>query len=336
MARLSSAFEMAWGSLDAATDEAGWRTIAIEAAGPIEIHAGRRFPENQESMLVRFPGLKVGSAEKLPDGQGFAVERVDPRDDGHKWLALTRRIDGSAELFSAMVCDVAGALDLAAAEGSDEQKTMRSFLGRVRAWQEFMRKGSLVLSAEAEIGLIGELKVLAALINAGVADGAAVGGWVGPMDGLQDFLLGTGAMEVKSTISATGFIARIGSLDQLDDSILQPLFVAAVRIRQISAGENLPDIVAASRALVSGEEGARRMLSERLIAAGYFDSQADRYIRRFELAGVRFIEVDANFPRLLRGTVPTAVTRALYDIDLDKIPGGSTDVSFILNRLAAI
>ena len=336
MARPSNGFEMAWSSLDAATDEAGWRTIAIEAAGPIAIHAGRRFPQNQESMLVRFPTLKVGSAEKLPDGQGFVVERVDPRGDGHNWLALTRRTDGSTELFSAMVCDVAGALDLAAKEGADEQRTMRSFLGRVRAWQEFMRKGSLVLNAEAEIGLIGELKVLAVLINAGVAESAAVGGWVGPMDGLQDFLLGTGAMEVKTTISATGFIARIVSLDQLDDSILQPLIVAAVRVRQTAGGESLPDIVAASHALVSGDAGAKRELSERLIAAGYLDSQSDRYIRRFELAGVRFIEVGEGFPRLLRGTVPTAVTQALYEIDLDKVPGGSADAPFTLRKLAAI
>lgn len=335
MARPSSVFEMAWSSLDAASDEAGWRMIAVDAAGPIAIHAGRRFPENQEAMLVHFPTLKIGLAEKLPDGQGFSVDRVDPQGDGHAWLALTRKTYGSSELFSAMACDVAGSLDLAAIEGIDEQKTMRALLGRVRAWQEFMRKGSLALNAEAEIGLVGELKVLIALINAGISENAAVGGWVGPLDGLQDFLLGTGAMEVKTTISTTGFRARIASLDQLDDSSLQPLFVAGVRVRQTTSGEVLPDIVAASRFAVSGDPEAAQMLSERLIAAGYFDSQADRYIRRFELADIRFIEVGEDFPRLLRGTVPAAVTQVQYDIDLDKVPGGTADASFALKILGA-
>ena len=336
MARPSSAFEVAWISLDGPSDEAGWRTIAIDAAGPIVIHAGRRFPENQEAMLVRFPTLKIDPNEKLPDGQGFSVEHVDPEGDGNAWLALTRKAPGGAELFSSMACDVAGSLDSAASEGADEQKTMRTFLGRVRAWQEFMRKGSLALSAEAEIGLAGELKMLAALINAGVTENAAVRGWVGPLDGLQDYLLGTGALEVKTTISPTGFTARIASLDQLDDATLQPLFVGAVRLRQTASGDVLSNIVADSRARVAGDREAARLLSERLIAAGYFDSQADRYGRRFELAGIRFIEVGEGFPRLIRGTVPGAIVRAHYDIDLDRVAGGTADAVSVLKTLGAI
>ena len=336
MARPSNAFEMAWTSLDAATDEAGWRSIAVDPAGPITIHAGRRFPENHEAMLVRFPTLKIALAEKLPDGQGFSMERVDPRGDGRAWLALTRKTNGSHELFTVMACDVAGSLDSAAAEGADEQKTLGVLLGRVRAWQEFMRKGSLALDAEGEIGLAGELAVLAILVDEGVDVNAAVSGWVGPLDGLQDFLLGTGTMESKTTISSTGFTARIVSLDQLDDVSLQPLFVAAVKYRQMTSGKTLPDIVAATRAKVSADPEAARLLSERLIAAGYFDSHADRYSRRFELASIRFIEVCEAFPRLVRGTVPSAVIQAQYEIDLDKVPGGTAEATLALKKLGAI
>ena len=90
MERPNSAFELAWSSLDGAIDGSGWRTIAVEAAGPIAIHAGRRFPENQEAMLVRFPTLKFGSSAKLPDGQGFSVEHVDPRGDVRRTERVAR------------------------------------------------------------------------------------------------------------------------------------------------------------------------------------------------------------------------------------------------------
>ena len=209
--------------------------------------AGRRTPDNSEAVLVGFPAVRLAAADKLPEGQGFAVQRADPEGSGRFWLALTRKSAGSAELFATMVCDVVGSLDDAVAADADESKLMRVFIGRVGAWQEFMRKGTQVLSPEAEVGLIGELALLRAIIDAGVPAALAIESWVGPLDGIQDFQLGTGALEVKATLSATGFPAMIGSLDQLDDSSRQPLFVAAARLRQTESGQNLPAIVEAMR-----------------------------------------------------------------------------------------
>lgn len=310
--------------------------MPLDAAGAIAIHVGRCFPENQEAMLVRFPTLKIASSEKLPEGQGFSVERVDPKGDGHGWLALTRKPSGGAELFATMACDVAGSLDVAAAEGLTELKVIRAFLGRVRAWQEFMRKGSRTLSAEAEIGLAGELAVLGSIIEAGVAEHTAVEAWLGPLDGLQDFWLGTGAIEVKTTVSAVGFTARIMSLEQLDDSQRQPLFIAAARMRQVPSGRTLPEAVAAARAQVEADPEARRWLAEKLIAAGYFDAHADEYERKLELAAVRVIEVGEEFPRLVRGNVPVGVAQASYEIDLDQVCVNLSDLQSALEKLGAI
>ena len=334
MARQTDEFALAWNSLSGSDDDAGWRTIAIAPAGACMLSAGRRFPGNEEALLAGFSAATIGAAEKLPDGQGFAVERVDPNGDGKTWVALTRRASGGIELFSTMACDVAGALDAEA--GADEPRLLRVFLGRVRAWQEFMRKGAQPLSAEDEIGLIGELAILSAIVDEGVFAASAVEAWVGPLAGLRDFEIGTGGMEVKSTLSAAGFPARVGSLDQLDDSVRQPLFVAGVRLRQIVNGASLPESVEAMRDIVRGDTEAERLLSERLVAAGYFDAHIDRYPRRFKVAGIRVVEVGQGFPRLTRGQVPTGITRASYEIDLDKAPGGDIGVAAALKKLGAL
>jgi hypothetical protein len=336
MARPNKDFLLAWGSLDRLDVKSGWRSIAIESAGPIGIHAGRRFPGNEEAMFAHFHHAKMASNEKLPDGQGFFIERIDSLGDGSARLALTRKPDGSLDLFLAMVCDVAGALDAAAIEDADQHRLLRVFLGRVRAWQEFMRKGAQALSAEAEIGLFGELSVLALMIESGAPASVALESWVGPLDGVQDFEIGTGAIEVKTTLSDAGFIAKIGSLEQLDDSIRKPLFVVGARLKQIAAGINLPELVDSIRATVAGETDALRLLSERLIAAGYFANQRDHYTRRFETADVKAIEVGANFPRLTHGTVPLGLTRAIYDVDLEKVPGAVSDIETALRKLGAI
>lgn len=335
MARPSKEFLLAWSSLSGNDPKPGWHAIALPAAGPVDVRAGRRSPDNAEAILFGFPTVRLAPAEKLSEGQGFAVERADPECEGQFCLALTRRAAGNAELFAAMACDVVGALDDSAAAGASEAKLLRVFIGRVGAWQEFMRKGSQALSPEAEIGLVGELTLLEAIIDAGVPLAVAIESWVGPLDGVQDFALGTGALEVKATLSATGFPARIGSLEQLDDSTRQPLFLAGACLRQTVTGLSLPDWVAAMREAAKDDAEAFRLLSERLIAAGYFDAHAERYARRFSLVETRVIEVKEDFPRLTPGRVSAGITRATYEIDLDKAEGDNVAVVDALKQLGA-
>jgi hypothetical protein len=336
MARPNNEFLMAWSSLLGTDSDPGWQAIALPSAGPLQVRAGRRSPDNTEAVLVGFPSARLAAADKLPEGQGFAVERADPDGSGKLWLALTRKSSGSAELFAAMACDVIGALDDGAAASADEAKLLRLLVGRVGAWQEFMRKGMQSLSYEAELGLIGELTLLRAIIHAGVPPEIAIELWVGPIDGIQDFELGTGALEVKTTLSTTGFPAKIGSLQQLDDAIRQPLFVAGLRLRQTSSGQNLPATVEEIRLIVKHNAEAERLLAERLLAAGYIDAHADRYTRRFEQAGMRIIEVSDGFPRLTSGNAPMGIIKAMYEIDLDKALGESVGVEGALKKLGAI
>lgn len=336
MARPSKDFLMAWSSLSGDDAEPGWRSIALPSSGPLDVRAGRRSPDNAEAVLVGFPAARIPATEKLPEGQGFSVERVDLESAGWLWIALSRKSAGSHELFAAMSCDVIGALDDAAAVGADEARLARVFIGRVGAWQEFMRKGTQALSPEAEIGLVGELALLGAIIGADVASVQAIESWVGPLDGIQDFEIGTGALEVKSTLSSKGFPVRIGSLEQLDDSIRQPLFVAGVRFQQVESGKNLPGFVRTMRTAIQGDVEAERLFSERLLAAGYIDAHEGRYPRKFALNDIRVVKVTDNFPRLIPGNVPSGITRAMYELDLDKALGDNVGVDGALKQLGAI
>lgn len=334
MAQQIDDIELAWSSLRDSADASGWRSISIATIGPCSLLAGLSFPDKNEALLASFSSLAVPAAENLPGGQGFAVSRVEPNGDGLTWLALTRSTHGSLELFAAMVADVAHAMD--AESGADEKRLLRVFLGRIRAWQEFMRKGAQALSPESEIGLVGELTLLRAIIDSGLSLVSAIDSWVGPLDGVRDFEIGTGSLEVKATLSAEGFHAKIGSLEQLDDSVRQPLFLAGARLRQTDVGLSLPELVAEMRDVAAGEAEAVRLLSERLIAAGYFDAHADCYIRQFTLVDIRFVEVTDGFPRLTPSSVPLGVTKATYEIDLDKAAGPSIPAADVLKKLGAI
>lgn len=334
MVQLNKEFVTAWGSLSGVSELDGWRSIPVSQVGGCELMAGRRFPGNSESLLLHFSSVKIPVAEKLPEGRGFIVERVDPYGDGKTWLALTRKESGSVDLFATMVSDVVGAINI---ESSDEPSAiLKVFIGRVRAWQEFMRKGAKALSPEAEIGLIGELLFLNELINAGITKAIVLESWVGPLDGVQDFQIGTGAIEIKTTIASKGFLAKIGSLDQLDDSLRQPLFLAGLRLNQTENGHNLLDIVDITFKNLAGNSEAIRIFSEKLLAVGFFISHAELYSRRFVMSDIRILEVNAEFPRLTMGMVPNGIKRVVYEIDLDKAHGDNLGLSWILKRLGVL
>jgi hypothetical protein len=334
MARPTDEFVLAWDSLAGDTVADGWRSISVARAGACELLAARRFPGNGESLLAHFPTAKIPFAEKLPEGGGFTIERVEPHGDGKTWLALTRKESGSIELFIAMVGDVVGVLDQDATSGDEWQLAI--FLGRVRAWQEFMRRGAQGLEPEAEIGLIGELSFLTSMVDAGIPASVAVESWVGPLDAIQDFELGTGAVEVKATVSTAGFPAKIGSLEQLDDSIRQPLFLAGVRLSMSESGRNLPEFVTDLRSLLNDESGAHRLFDDRLLVAGYFDAHVDRYPRRFIITGTRVVEVGEGFPRLTHATVPMGIRRAKYEIDFDRATGENLGPEGVFKKLGVL
>jgi hypothetical protein len=315
MPRPIDQFVAAWEALSGRGEETGWRSIPVASVGACELMAARCFPGNEEALLARFPNVRPNSSERLPEGWGFEVVRVDPFSDGMTWIALSRKESGSPELFAEMVGDVAGAMDSAASEG--EGAILRTMLRRVRMWQQFMSRGAGLLSPEAELGLAGELFFMELLLNAGVSPEIVLNGWVGPDDAPQDFILGDGAIEVKATMSSSGFPVKIGSLEQLDDALASPLFLAAVRFAGGEVGTTLPEMVAELERCLADEPGAIYLLRERLMVAGYSDAHAGQYSRRFEPKERRVLYVKEGFPRLTPGIVPAGVTRALYEINLD-------------------
>lgn len=335
MARPSEEFILAWSSLFCEDGVPGWQAIALPSAGPVEVRVGRRSTDNAEAVLFYFPTASLPRSERLPEGKGFLVERADLTDHGGLRLALTRQTAGSQELFVSMACDVVGAMDDASSDGYSETRLLKVFLGRVRAWQQFMSRGAGPLSPEAELGLAGELYFMALFLDAGVSPESVLRGWVGPDDAPQDFLLGDGAIEVKATMSSSGFPVKIGSLEQLDDAVASPLFLAAVRFVAGEGGSTLPEMVAEVERRLEGEPGAADFLRERLMVAGYLEAHAGQYSRRFDPKDRRVLSVSEGFPRLTPGFVPAGVTRAVYEINLDHAGDFLRDFDEVLSQLGA-
>lgn len=326
--------KLAWDSIYTLEYSTGWSTVAVLSGHPGRFRAGRNSPDQCEALLAGFPASVISRNEKLPAGLGFHVTRVEVEQDSLVWLALTRSLDGNLELFSAMVSDV---LQASSAAGTmDHSGELRVFLGRIRAWQEFMRKGALPLSAESEVGLVGELAVLEKMLDIGMNPETVISAWAGPLDGLKDFELGFGAIEVKTTIAASGFIAKIAALEQLDDTNCNPLFLGAVKYTLAENGKTLSEEITKIRTLLEFDPLILSEFNNRLLAAGFIAAHAPQYHRKFSLREIAVLEVDKNFPRLTHGNVTPGIISARYEINLEPLLIQDIGLNAALKKLEMI
>lgn len=308
----------AWRALAGEDRAVGWRTIPIHVEGPCRILAGRLFPDNAEALVIGLPSVTLPTEQHLPQGRGFTVTRPQGSLPGgpYTWMALARQPVGNRDFFTMMASDVVGLLVNAPA--TSPEGLLGLFLSRVRAWQEFMgRDHPGVLSADAETGLYGELVVLRAFLEVGLPAPEAVHAWQGPLHSLHDFVFGSGAVEVKATVALTGFPARVSSLEQLDPSLTQPLFLAGVRLAVGTSGMTLPDLVDLVRRRLAEDLITANLFASRLLHAGYLEAMAEHYTRRFATIGMRVLAVSPSFPGLARYRVHVAIRQATYELDLD-------------------
>lgn len=322
----------AWAALAGQSGAAGWSTITI-ASQHGRFRAAVGHPGNAEALFVGFGQIERPPAAQLPKGRGFVVAALEPGNDPARpyWFVLSREPAGSRELFERMALDVMRTV--VSAQHAGERALFQIFLSRIRAWQNFMqRPEDGLLGLEEQIGLVGELVVLEHLLAALADPVATLESWQGPLDGVQDFVLGHGAVEVKATTSAYGFPARISSLEQLDQTVRSPVIVAAVRLSMQAVGLTLPGWIDRLRTIL-GSGAARPLFENRMLQAGYFDGNRSGYQAAFDHITTRLLELGPEFPGLFRSAVPAAILRATYEIDLDLTPALTVTWDEALHRV---
>ena len=325
-------FAEAWRALDEDSTKFGWNTLPIATQSNLLLCAGRHHPRNQESMLIGFTIAGLPKQSSLPQCKGFALETIELPFQGVRYfcLAITRQPSASLDIFSAMLDDIVMVLEHS---GRTEPEHIAAVIDRISGWQRFMSREDGLLSAEAELGLLGEIQVLRLLIKAGFSAAAAVDWWQGPADSLHDFVCPLGDIEVKSSTRGGSFSANVAPLDQLDESLVQLLYLAAVQFSLSASGLRLPQHIDSIRLLLEADEVVITAFECKLLAAGYHQALASRYHRQFSYLLTSFYEVNGEFPRLTKGSVRAGVVDARYRIEIDSTKFRSLPLDEILQRI---
>lgn len=335
MAKPIEDMRVAWSALRGGeSEQEGWKTIPVGHAPFCQILAARLYPENVEAVLVGFDSIALSKAYKFPEGNGFYVareENVSPRNAS--WISLVRKENGNIDLFAEMVGDILSAIDDQAE--ADGDAVFKRFVHRIKLWQDFMTQAVKQLGPEVELGLFGELTVLNQLLTAGVQDELVIESWRGPEGADQDFCVNGTAFEVKSTASSSGIPVKIGSLEQLDDSLFSPMYLLCLIFEIAEAGKTLPELIdVVVKKLES--PNLEKALRLKLLAVGYHESQKQTYTRKFSEREQLMFKVDDAFPRLTHGVVDSCIKKASYELELSGLKPFCSNIDDVLNVFGAL
>lgn len=180
------------------------------------------------------------------------------------------------------------------------------------------------LSAEQQLGLMGELLVVEALLE-GASAGDVLEWWVGPLAEQHDFALPGMDLEVKTTLSERRR-HMISGTEQLRPNPARPLWLVSIPLTRAGSGSgrSLADVVAELREQF--DEDPR--FHDALVGTGWDDEDAELYDQRYlPRDSPLAYAVDDDFPAVtaerLRVAVPHAdlVSDLTYRIDLtDRTP----------------
>ncbi|MBP0579590.1 PD-(D/E)XK motif protein [Labrys sp. LIt4] len=259
------------------------------------------------------PGLVLLTHERPPQSPVFEVvaveigQRLDERWSTGVWLTEPA-LRGP---FASLCDDVIAALRAIGPGGASGY-----LLAHLLRWRRLLSGGSGLLDEHELRGLLGEILVLRECL-AHWPPATVLLGWAGPMGGHQDVVLPGLRIEVK-TIRPGASTTRINSLDQLD-VVDTRLLLAVVTLAPSddvdgrSAARLVDDL--RQDLLTREAHGALLELEARLQRGGY--DGATGYDERFyRLDGIRYFQVEGDFPRLVRGLTPAGIDEAAYDIEL--------------------
>ena len=228
-------------------------------------------------------------------------------------ITLEKHVD--QDIFAAMCRTLIRALQ----DVDDSATSLSIAQNQIKRWKAFMagNKRSM-LSLEEIRGLYGELLFLKQLLTH-LSEKDAITAWEGPASVQQDFIFSNTAVEIKTLSGRERNAIRIASEDQLE-SLNDKLYLKVYRLsemRSSNEGASLNTLVSEIESLLS-DYTANEMFQSKLAMAGYVELE-DYDTPAFEVSGEHIYCVEPEFPKLVRSSIPDAISSVSYQVDINHI-----------------
>ena len=200
----------------------------------------------------------------------------------------------------------------------DDETAYQALRVRYFSWKQLFKPNRGNLSETEIMGLIGELLFLKNVMIPEKGVEKALESWTGPEKIHKDFSFDDEWYEVK-TIGAGKDSVHISSIEQLDSSISGTLVVYTLE-KMSTAYNGLKLNILVNELIESiGTIHQKDCFLAKLALFGFdFSPENDNYV--YDLKSLNKYQVDGKgFPRVMRDSLPNAITKVQYDILLSNI-----------------
>ncbi len=305
-----------WQSLEdsAPSQTAGYvrRRVKPESACGLFLAVSK--PSNQHMLQIKLTEASVPIITDLPSARGLEVILIRSENEQTDFtIQLVLKEQRYNTVFNALINDIIEVV----ARTQTESAAVPAFVSHLHLWQKFLEHaGPEGLSREAQQGLYGELWFLREHLIPLVGPYPALLAWAGPGGAHQDFLLRSCAIEVKTTGTKEPQQIIIQNERQLDDTGLAALFLFLLSINiHEDAGESLVKLVSSLRRLLEADDAAIELFEDRLLEAGFLQSQASQYEKTgYNIRQSFLYHVRDAFPRIVAADLRPGVGAIRYSI----------------------
>ena len=241
----------------------------------------------------------------------------DERDKSKKFLLILLLNKQHKDIFSTLCED----LIFGVSEATTEQTLVEKLLDRLAKWQSLFEKvGKQGLSDEAQRGLYGEIYFLRFFLTNNSDKNYCIKSWLGPEKSIQDFQYSNWAVEVKTTHGNNHQKIHITSERQLDDSIIEKIFLFHLSLDvRVGNGESLNILIDEVSELLNDNTMASNLFKLKLLESGYYDIHKPLYDERgYTIRQENIYRVTGNFPRITDNQFPIGVGDVRYSIVLSE------------------
>jgi hypothetical protein len=264
--------------------------------------------DGQYGVAIQLPSSESESTSSIRGTTKLNIVRVNDAFGEH-YLGVVITASELATVFYRLCLDLVSACQFS----SPSNEIITILKRRVLAWQRLFEKGYRQLSPEECLGLVSELKFLRDIWIPEVSTNG-VSGWLGPTGAAQDFYdetIGL-AVEIKSHAFDSS-IVKISSREQLASGGLIFLVAYPGGLCFDGDGMTLNEFVEETRRMIPNSELA--VFDELLLSAKYVQNDCYDGLY-FDIGEPRVYRVEGAFPRLTTDSLPPAIGRVKYELDL--------------------
>lgn len=189
------------------------------------------------------------------------------------------------------------------------------------------------LTIEKQKGLIGELLFINELMVNKITCSKILTAWIGTDYEDKDFRFGNIGVEIKFTTSKQPKIS-VSNEGQLDTQNLSRLFIVLYSLEEVpEMGISLFSLVESIKEKLQGNLIELNFFTDKLRKAGYSENDKENYKREFSLKKTYYFEVDNDFPKITKSSLPLGIFNASYNIEISSVENYLVDLDLILQNI---